>query len=263
MSDTVIIHNGHCSYHGPADKAPIWATREAITEPQHPAPTISPQIDLGPVPAQIVSEGRSATPELFGEGAHENQLTCNGDVITFARKADALSSVRTWASNATSGQSAPQRNCAIGDSVPTPLTSFEDTTHAWEEGYRAGQSEVGNPTVGDLICQEAAKARKVFSGTCSAAKEAIDYLEQLLLAGRAEGKALVSSWRFRANVAEQQLFDRWRQSLAESGADAPSGDLISREAVLKIFQPETSILRKRICDDIRALPAAPIGKEIW
>lgn len=149
------------------------------------------------------------------------------------------------------------------DAIPAPLTSFEDTTHAWEEGYRAGQSEVGNPTVGDLISQEAAKARKVFSGTCSAAKEAIDYLEQLLLAGRAEGKALVSSWRFRANVAEQQLFDRWRQSLAESGADAPSGDLISREAVLKIFQPETSILRKRICDDIRALPAAPIGKEIW
>ncbi|RRH72013.1 hypothetical protein [Falsigemmobacter faecalis] len=53
MSDTVTIHNGHCSYHGPADKAPAWV-------------------------------------------------------------------------------------------IPAPMTSFEDTTHAWEEGYRAGRSDVQN-----------------------------------------------------------------------------------------------------------------------
>lgn len=34
-------------------------------------------------------------------------------------------------------------------------------------------------------------------------------------------------------------------------------DLISREAAIAIFQPENSAVRKRICDDLRALPAAP------
>lgn len=35
-------------------------------------------------------------------------------------------------------------------------------------------------------------------------------------------------------------------------------DLISREAALAIFQPEHSAVRKRICDDLRALPAVHI-----
>lgn len=39
-----------------------------------------------------------------------------------------------------------------------------------------------------------------------------------------------------------------------------AGDLISRAAVLAIFHPENSVVRKRICDDIRALPA-PVNAE--
>ena len=42
----------------------------------------------------------------------------------------------------------------------------------------------------------------------------------------------------------------------------PEGDLISQAAVLAIFQPETSMVRKRICDDVRAIPAPqPQGEE--
>ncbi|MFE3839613.1 hypothetical protein, partial [Pseudogemmobacter sonorensis] len=47
-----------------------------------------------------------------------------------------------------------------------------------------------------------------------------------------------------------------------STTPTPEGDLISRAAALAIFQPETSTVRKQICDDIRALPASqPQGED--
>lgn len=144
MSDTVTIHNGHCTYHGPANKAPVWAARGAITDPQPPAPTMSLQIDPGPVPAQRVPDGASIAPELCGVGAHESHATRNENTFALKRNLSAPSSVHTRSGNACSAQSAASKPPQVGNTipVPAPLTSFEDTTHAWEEGYRAGCATV-------------------------------------------------------------------------------------------------------------------------
>ena len=36
-------------------------------------------------------------------------------------------------------------------------------------------------------------------------------------------------------------------------------DLIRRGDVLRIFEPETSMVRRRICDDVRAIPSVSIA----
>lgn len=158
MSDTVTIHNGYCSYHGPAEKAPAWA------------PNVLKSDVAGELRREKFQHGGKAANTRYStpsdtQPSGRDPVHDNSDITKTAKRVSHIFSA--------------------------PLTSFEDTTHAWEEGYRAGVSNTGKIN------------------------------------------------------------------------NAPSGGLISREAALKFFQPETSTLRKRICDDIRALPAAPTGKEIW
>lgn len=152
MSDTVTIHNGHCSYHGPADKAPVWAARVAINDLHPPAPTIPMQIVPGPMPAQRVPDGASIASEFSGVGAHESHATRNEKALVLERKLSAPGSVHTHDQPMVEGAPSQVRKSLpkVSD-VPAPETSFEDTTHAWEEGYRAGMafSASGRATGGE------------------------------------------------------------------------------------------------------------------
>ncbi|MFC0281800.1 hypothetical protein ACFOHK_08315 [Falsigemmobacter intermedius] len=140
MSDNVTIHNGHCSYHGPAGKAPAWAARVAINDLHPPAPTIPMQIVPGPVPAQRVPDGASIAPELSGVGAHESHATRNENTFALKRNLSAPGSVRAHVTNAQSGREVSENLPGVGNTVPpVPLVRFEDQGEAFEAGFQEGR----------------------------------------------------------------------------------------------------------------------------
>jgi len=232
MSDTVTIHNGHCSYHGPANKAPVWAARGAITDLQPPAPTMSLQIDPGPVPAQRVPDGASIAPELSGVGAHESHATRNEKALVLERKLSAPGSVHTHDQPMVEGAPSQVRKSLpkVSD-VPAPKTSFEDTTHAWEEGYRAGRAEGEEKAQAISLTAYARAAKAILSSKtvheAGAAlrvlvpKDANEWLEAMV-ERRVEGRAKELAERNRELSAENKRLlqeTRWsRKSALESKA---------------------------------------------
>ncbi|MFC0281585.1 hypothetical protein ACFOHK_08845 [Falsigemmobacter intermedius] len=108
MSDTVTIHNGYCSYHGPAEKAPAWA----------------PNV----LKSDVAGELRREKFQHGGKAANTRYSTPS-DTQPSGRDPvhDNLDTTKTAK--------------RVSHIFSAPLTSFEDTTHAWEEGYRAGRAE--------------------------------------------------------------------------------------------------------------------------
>lgn len=135
------------------------------------------------------------------EGVPESHVTGTEKILVMKKKADAPTAVHTPRQSVAQPRNKAIIVCnarftlpSVENPVPQPLTSFEDTTEAWEAGYRAGLAAQPKSGPSDLISREAAETYQregLFAAGCTVEQvEAGLYCLRALPSQQAQGVML-------------------------------------------------------------------------